>query len=791
MAEIIRLNRWKVPFVSLAGDRYDVRIYTAAGEWDEQEAVVLKGAAEPFVTEEESSADITTWVRSSTGYVKIVTEDYTLMEQMMPKKAGETRVTLVRHAREDETDQTDRVMWEGYLLPEAFTQEWCAGPWEIQLPVVSRLGMVMDDYLSSGNTGILTVGQWLARVCGYVYRWVLVPDDELNRNGQMLWGLDAIETPTALQLGFSEEVFKMPIALQDRADRENTVSGLWEPGTNGDIAESLCPVLRWVLREDGDTLICHDPGSEAQQYKRYAAASLTAASPTSLDYVAVSHMDLEDVGGSWDGVRLGGDDGTKEVMMPFGRVSVSGGSGGYSTTVIRASDKDWELAGGIPAVNGARAGYRPDTVPFDFHGDESATMKTQRVLDNVEYEAARYTTKQITAGGMTYAAGKNMDAEPSAGMRRLGETSMLYGNCFPYVVFGLNASEMPHGDYFGGGEICAAHYYYERNESFTHHRMNSIVLGHLPLNAVRLPAVRLRSTLAQMIPQSSRNIGYVSLHLSGTVTRGEGYKDIDIASACDEDGFYGLQVSVKVGDTYIYKDSWGDKSCTLTKTESPFDVLWTKEDRNTFHEYLRIPFTDGFPLVLDAPVEVTIYTPSDAPRGEGRNLANDCKYMRIDNFTVEVAEHEVSDYYDMSEELQSETVSEIELSATLGDNRMEEVSVTTNFGAVDSPGALVATNSYTIAGKRVSRLQARKVGDLDGNYVTNGGAGYLCQRTLEWLKVQGESTRRALTVPLKAERPWAMPEPMMVSDGDRLYMPVAKSRSWRDDKVMLKMVEVR
>lgn len=771
--------------MSLAGDRYDVRIYPAGTTWQDYDAVALKGAAEPFVTEEESSADITTWVRSSTGYVRIVTEDYTLMEQMMPSRAGETRVTLVRHARADETDQTARVMWEGYLMPEAFSQDWCAGPWEIQLPVVSRLGMVMDDYLSDGNTGILTVGQWLARVCGDVYRWVLVPDDELNRNGQMLWGAESIETPTALQLGFSEELFKMPISLQDRKDPTNTTSGLWEPGTNGDIAESLCPVLRWVLREDGDTLICHDPGSEAQRYRRYAASSLSASSPTPTAYEYVNYMALEDVGNSeWDGSRLGGDEGTKEVLLPYGRVSVSGGSGGYSNQLIRASDKDWERVSGIPAVNGAKTGYRPDTIPFSFHGDSSATMKTQKILNNVEYTAWRYATKRISAGSSSYAAGASLES-------RLGETSMLYGNCFPYVVFGLNASQMPHGDYIGGGEICAAHYFYERGGSFTHHRMNSIVLGHLPLTSGRYPAVRLKSTMAAMVPQSSRNIGYVSLHLSGTVTRGEGYKNIDIASGCDEEGFYGLQVSVKVGDTYIVKNAWGDKSCTLTKSETPFDILWTKEDKNTFHEYLRIPFTNGFPLVLDAPVEVTIYTPTNVSRGSGKDLANDCKYLRIDNFMVEVAEHEVSDYYDMSEELQLEGNSEIELSATLGDNKMEELTVSTSFGGLDSPGALIATNSYTISGKRVSRLQARKVGALEGNYAKQGAAGYLCQRTLEWLKVQGAETRRALTVPLKIERPWALPEPMMVSEGDRLYMPVAKSRSWRDDKVMLKMVEVR
>ena len=61
---------WKIPFMSLrTGTVYTVNIfddaYSGAG-------VTLKGAAEPFVTEENDDDDIFMPVRTQSGYLRIV-----------------------------------------------------------------------------------------------------------------------------------------------------------------------------------------------------------------------------------------------------------------------------------------------------------------------------------------------------------------------------------------------------------------------------------------------------------------------------------------------------------------------------------------------------------------------------------------------------------------------------------------------------------------------------------------------------------------------------------------------
>lgn len=789
MAEIIKLKRWKVPFVSLGGVKYDVRIYSNAGEWNEQDAVVLTGAAEPFVTEEDDGDDVLQAVRSSSGYINIVTDDYTLMEQMVPSTADGMRVTLVRHAMEDETDQADRVMWEGYVQPTAFSQEWAAGPWEIQVPVVSRLGMVMDDYLSSGNTGLLTVREWLGRVCGNVYKSVLIPHDELSEAGTMEAGGETVPTPTVLQLAFSEERFKTPIALADRENKENVISGMWDPSTNADIAMSLCTALRWVLRADGDTLICEDPGYMGDTYLRYPRVELMKESPQWSEAVSVEDMDTDELGTRWE-AQIGGDDGSKDIIRPYGRVTVEGAGDKYSSTLV-AMTPDWEKAGGVPPVNGAPASMnRPDTLPFDLYGDDSVTILSQKVRDNVELESYRYMNKTVEVAGssqtVVYPEGLRMDGTTAeAGFRRLGDTSMLYGCAFPYVIFGKNADDMPHGDYLGGGEVAAVHYHYERGGVYTHYRFNSIVLGRLDTTSPEpKPALKIRSSLAQLLPCSERKKKYPCLKISGVARRGVGHEDVDIASDCGGEGMYGMQVSVKVGDTYIVKDTWGSHRCTLTKTEAPFDILWSKHQQNGFSEFIRLGQTEGFPLALDAPVEVTIYTPTYAERGSGRDLANGCKWLRIDNFTVEVTEQEDVDMYDFNPTLVEEPDSGIGMSEMLGSNKLEEYTLSTQLGSVDNPGALLAW----IPDAKNRLMQARKVGSLEG---AMDGARYLCQRTWEWMKVQGMGTREVLTIPLRGMRIWSFPQPMRVGHDSRGFYVLSMKREWRDDKVMLKMVEVR
>ena len=766
------MSSFRIPFVSLTGNLFELRIYPSAEGYDATNATQLYGGREPFVTEDTDNTDILSPVRSSTGYITIVTEDITLQSRIMPTSADGMRVTLLRYAREDESDKTTRVEWEGYIRPESFTQEWCAGPWEIQIPVVSRLGMIMNDYLSDGNTGLVTIGEWLNTICGDVYKHVVIPDNELAHNGSFDWG-GTVESPTVLQLAFSESIFKSAIKLQDRDNPNNTTSGLWDPGIHMDIATSVCTMTRWVMREDGDTLICDDPGHTGS-YLKYSAGSLRNLYPQAEASVTLTDLRIEELGNSWADTHLCGDDGTRDSLMPYGRVTIEGATGTYDTTLTQVTSEDWQKVGGIPYVNGAPASYnRPDTVPFSLYGDDSVTVKTQRVLDNPEL-----TTYQYWA---TIAPGYN------PGLKN----SMIYGNIYPYVVQGQGVGDpgaLEAGDLFGGGEISCIHYFYERKNSYVHYRINSIVLGRVHVTTPSLPAVKIRTTLAQLVPYSSRTVNYISLCLSGTVYRGETWKDIDIAESFEGNDIYALKVGIKVGDYYIYKDTWGSHVCSLHTLESPFEILWTKEDKGQFKEYIRLTQQADMPIAIDAPIEITIYTPTNATRSSGQEIGNASdKYLRIDNFQVRICEQEVDDNYDFSETLVKEQKSDIKFSKRIGSNRLQEYQINTRFGGPDNPAALFCNNPVTISGTRnMKYFQARMVGTLNGD---NDGARYLCKRTFEWLCTQASHNRQVLKISLRTERPWSLPEPLRIGDSDGGYVPVAKTRHWRDDQTTLTLIQ--
>lgn len=776
------MSSYRIPFVSLEGNSYEIRIYPSAEGYDGDGAVTLRGGADPMVTDEESDSDILSPVRGSTGYITIVTDDINLQGELMPTAADETRVTLVRHPREDEIDRSDKTAWEGYLCPQTFSQEWTSGPWELELPVQSRLSMAMDDYLSSGNSGIVSVGEFLARLCGDVYKHVLVPDNELARNGSFKWGEETLESPTALQCCFSERIFKEAIKLQDREDATDTEAGLWKPGTNSEVAASISSCLRWVFREQGDTLICDDPGYTGAQYLMYRAEELTKTAPVPSGYARQFNLEIEELGAGWPDTAIGGKDGKMDVLLPFGRVTLEGSDDVFNSSVIDVYNEDWLKVSGIPMVNGAPPSFNwPDTLPYKFQTDTSATFKSQKVLDSAEIESFQYFARSVTVAGKTYMAGNRVSL---AG--RPETASMLYANAYPHIVLGSGSSATSHGDYFGGGEICGFHVFYTRSKEYIHYRFTSIFLGTIQ-STTRHPALVLRSTLGQFLPYCGRHRKRITMNISGQVHRGKTYRDIDCMKGFDTDGIFGLAVSVKMGDYYLYKDTWGDHSCSLTRVEAPFEILWTKDSDNAFSENVYLGMTEDMPMALDAPVTVTLYAPDISLRPTGRDLANDCKYLKIDNFRVAIKEEEQDSEYDFSEPFTEEPRTDIRFEETVGSNKLEEYELKTKFGGVDGPAALLCNNKRGT----MRYFQTRMVGTFDG---TNDGARYLCRRTWEWAKRQGRASRQVLTVPLRTF-PWSLPEPVRIGsthDGTpRTFFPAAKSINWRDDKTTLTLIEIK
>lgn len=137
-------KRFRVPFQSFDGTQYMVYIY----EKTSGSLVTLTGAPEPFVTQEESDTDVFRPIRPQTGYIRIrdLSADGSLLETLIPENNTQKLVRLYTGTwNNDYTVFTDGdIMWQGFLVAEAYTQPWDNQKNIIELPVASLLSVLRD-----------------------------------------------------------------------------------------------------------------------------------------------------------------------------------------------------------------------------------------------------------------------------------------------------------------------------------------------------------------------------------------------------------------------------------------------------------------------------------------------------------------------------------------------------------------------------------------------------------------------------------------------------------------------
>lgn len=125
---------WQVPFAGFDGGQYRANILEQGYSGS---IVTLTGGAEPFVTQEDADDDAFTPLRGQTGYLRIVTDVSSLMEQIMPTTNTQKMVEL-RYG------SGDVLMWRGFLQAQAFTQPWDNNLRQIEFPVKSVLAALED-----------------------------------------------------------------------------------------------------------------------------------------------------------------------------------------------------------------------------------------------------------------------------------------------------------------------------------------------------------------------------------------------------------------------------------------------------------------------------------------------------------------------------------------------------------------------------------------------------------------------------------------------------------------------
>ena len=120
----------------------------------------LTGAADPFETQEEQSEDVFTPIRSQTGYLRIIDESGSQLEQIVPSNNTEKLVRLYSGTYNGDTFVDGTIRWQGFVCAEAFTQAWDGNAKMIEIPVKSLLGALDDVPIEEANASLeLRIGR--------------------------------------------------------------------------------------------------------------------------------------------------------------------------------------------------------------------------------------------------------------------------------------------------------------------------------------------------------------------------------------------------------------------------------------------------------------------------------------------------------------------------------------------------------------------------------------------------------------------------------------------------------
>lgn len=208
---------WLIPFTSRNGDGYTIRISGAAGV----NPITLKGAADPFVTQEDDDRDMFKPVRLQSGYLRIVDMGGTFdWHDLMPTSATSRKVELLKVQ-----GGSSVVVWQGFIRPETFSGTFRELPQEREFPICCPLSTLESFDVSVAD--------------GHNFAWLIL---------HLLTHYFSIT--------IDEFVFSRPRDvvswLQHRWQAQNLLDEEGKPKYNGlQLLEEICKFWGWVCRIEG------------------------------------------------------------------------------------------------------------------------------------------------------------------------------------------------------------------------------------------------------------------------------------------------------------------------------------------------------------------------------------------------------------------------------------------------------------------------------------------------------------------------------------------------------------
>jgi hypothetical protein len=209
-----------MPLRAAAGDSpYVLNIGSGSG------GTVLKGAAQPFVTEEDDTDDPFTPIRTQSGYIRILDDGTFNWRSLIPATDTSTPVTLTRGGT---------VVWQGFMQAQNFSGDLYGNPQVREFPVQCMLQALSNTDFDISNKTMQNVA--------WVIKTALTP----------VLGQDKLAVDNYIFEGGSQALDFLNLKVDPQnyveEDDEGNLVAKWD---NSTVLEDICRFFGWTLRTCG------------------------------------------------------------------------------------------------------------------------------------------------------------------------------------------------------------------------------------------------------------------------------------------------------------------------------------------------------------------------------------------------------------------------------------------------------------------------------------------------------------------------------------------------------------
>lgn len=271
--EKIMAIHWKIPFKSLrAGTDYTVNIYDANFSGT---AVVLKGGAQPFTTQEDDNEDMFTPIRTQSGYIRILDDGKDANGDVL--SASDDWKAMVPHTGTDRPvtlTAGGNVLWRGFMQPRNFGGVLYGNPQVREFPVQCQITSLNGFDIDPDDGDIVNFGWLLYYIFSKTGTWAYF----------YFQGVDAISD------WLQKKVTWLNFIEQDSNGNGRSKYDCYQ------ILEDICSFFGWTVRTHGQDVwfMSADDSSVNYTFRRLQFEDLEDVSEAQAVVVSPGEFDVID-----------------------------------------------------------------------------------------------------------------------------------------------------------------------------------------------------------------------------------------------------------------------------------------------------------------------------------------------------------------------------------------------------------------------------------------------------------------------------------------------------------------